>query len=151
MSSAGDYTVLRNILAEYSFLGNQAWTTSQPIVVTNTTATTVLGTGALVVQGGASISGNISLGGTISGPNFPSISKGFSTFGGVGTNQVIHPIGPYVDTNYSVFLAYKAPIGTGNITTALAYSTLSVSSFVVTLAQTGSVYSWATMGQQVLS
>jgi len=150
MSSAGDYTILRNIIAEYSFLGNQAWTTSQPIVVTNTTPATVLGTGALVVQGGASISGNISLGGTISGPNFPSISKGVSTFGGAGTNQVIHPIGPYTDTNYSVFLTYKGPIGGPNITTALVHSTLSVSSFVVTLAQSGATYSWATMGQQVL-
>lgn len=59
MSSAGDYTILRGIIANYgSASANQAWTTNQPIVTTNTTSATSMGTGALVVGGGASIYGN---------------------------------------------------------------------------------------------
>ena len=37
MTSAGDYTVLKQIIGNYSFQGGQAWTTSQPIITTNTT------------------------------------------------------------------------------------------------------------------
>jgi hypothetical protein len=58
MTSSGDYTVLKGIIANYgSSSANQAWTTNQPIVTINNTPATSIGTGALIVAGGASING----------------------------------------------------------------------------------------------
>lgn len=82
MSSAGDYTILRGIIANYgSASANQAWTTNQPIVTTNTTSATSMGTGALVVGGGASIYGNTFIQGGLFVNGTPVTSGG-----GGGTN-----------------------------------------------------------------
>jgi hypothetical protein len=69
MTSAGDYTVLRSIIGNYSYHGSSAWTTSHPIVTTNETASTAVGTGSLIANGGASFAGDVYVGGTIYGGN----------------------------------------------------------------------------------
>jgi len=57
MTSSGDYTNLRQIIGNYSFNGDQAWTTSSPIITTNTTS------GALQLAGGAIIQGSMGMSG----------------------------------------------------------------------------------------
>jgi hypothetical protein len=70
MTSAGDYTVLRSIIGNYSFAGGSAWTTNQPIVTTNQTASTAVGTGSLIANGGASFAGDVN------GDGFPDVIVG---------------------------------------------------------------------------
>jgi hypothetical protein len=132
MTSSGDYTVLRGIIANYgSSSGNQAWTTSQPIVTTNTTPSTGQGTGALVVSGGASINGNTYIQGGL-------FVNGTQAGGGSGVNfdtttisavsPGVYGVSPNISTSASI-LSQTASQGqylvkTG--TTAYGWSTINI-------------------------
>lgn len=144
MSSAGDYTVLKNIIAEYSFLGGQAWTTATPIITTNTTNSGV-GSGSIVTLGGISVAKNLFVGGTISGPTLPSVQSGISTIT-TSPMTVTIPI-PYINQAFNVFATYVSTSATAP-TVQIFTSTTSVSTFLV-WGQTNPNYNfnWATMGQ----
>jgi hypothetical protein len=122
MTSAGDYTVLKQIIGNYSFQGGQAWTTSQPIITTNTTASTGQGTGALVVLGGASVTGNLYLGNT----QVP-ITQ-YSTIGS-GTNTITLPRSYSSATSYVVSLTFREA---ATATDTLYYTIINANSFSVT-------------------
>jgi hypothetical protein len=147
MSTAGDYTVLKNIIAEYSYLGGQAWTTNTPIITSDTTNTLGPGSGSIVTMGGLSVNKNIYIGGTITGPSFPSIQYGISTIQGGNSITISLPTA-YLNRNYSVHVTYMST------NTALmvipSVSTLGTGSFMVT-GNSGANFSWTTMGQGVLA
>ena len=120
MTSAGDYTVLKQIIGNYSFQGVQAWTTSQPIVTTNTTSSTGTGTGALVVSGGASIAGNLYAKGAL----VPIVQYSTIVFGSATTKTINLPVA-YTNTLYAV--TFGDTVGVG-----IYYTIASVNSFTIT-------------------
>jgi hypothetical protein len=133
MTTAGDYTVLRQIIGNYSFQGGQAFTTSQPIITTNGTPSTGTGTGSLVVSGGASVSGNLYANNT----RVPITQYSTIVLNGGGTGTVTMPT-PYT-TSYNIFLSL--PSG-GAIP---SYSGTTLTSFNISGSGNGTV-AWATIG-----
>lgn len=144
MSSAGDYTVLKNIIAEYSYLGGQAWTTATPIITTNTTDSS-LGSGSIVTLGGLYVAKNIFVGGTVSSPTLPSIQTGISTIT-ASPMTVTLPIS-YASQAFNVFATYVSTAATAP-TVQLFVSTTSVNTFLVWGQTTPNYkFNWTTMGQ----
>jgi len=161
MTSAGDYTVLKQIIANYSFQGGQASITSSPIITTNTTSgslqvaggaviqgnTTISGlcsitnttpatsvtTGALQVAGGAAIAGNLFVGTT----QVPIIQYGTVT---TGTNTVTLTRAYTTSSSYVVSLTFR---GVAAATDILYYTTQTTNSFVITSTQP---VSWVAIG-----
>jgi len=130
MTSSGDYTVLKGIIANYgSSSANQVWTTNQPIVTTNTTPSTGQGTGALVVNGGASIYGSTFIQGGLfvnGTPAGSSVKFDMSTISSVSPG--VYGVSPNISTVGSV-LSQTASQGqflvkTG--TTEYGWSTINV-------------------------
>ena len=133
MTSSGDYTVLKQIIGNYSFQGGQAWTTSQPIITTNTTASTGQGTGALVVLGGASVTGNLFVGTT----QVPITQYGTTAS---GINTITLPRSYTSGSSYVVSLTFRAAASASDY---VYYDTQSANSFRIVASQP---VSWVAIG-----
>ena len=140
MTSAGDYTVLKQIIGNYSFQGGQAWTTNQPIVTTNTTPSTGTGTGALVVNGGAAITGNL----YANNARVPIIQSGTVLSTGTSFLFPLPNSFSYSSTSYLVFLTVQAS-GAATVNTP-TYSIQTSSSFNIYNVANGVTVSWMTVG-----
>jgi hypothetical protein len=140
MTSAGDYTVLKQIIGNYSFEGGKAWTTNQPIVTTNTTQSTGSGTGALVVNGGAAIAGNL----YVNNVRVPIIQSGTVVSTGTTFLFTLPNSFSYSSTAYSVFLTVQASAAAAVNTPT--YSIQTSSSFNIYNVANGVTVSWMTVG-----